>query len=232
MKNNKSDEEKNYDNGHINNIAVQKTNANLENSFGKKEEKIEEMAIIETSQWTKIFKSKEEAADYCNKKGAEFGIEFKILSVKNDIIELKENERTITEKKAYSFTLFCKEHFWGTISQKDRQLEGCEAQINFILDKNSIQINDSKLDVMYTKSISVDIHNCKPNKLKIENRKLIKTSFKDDIAHFDKRTPVKFIKKFINSKRGHEINVSFGKVWYEFNKREIKYKDKDASILI
>ena len=94
-------------------------------------------------------KAKEEALIYHNEKGAEVGIEFKLMSIKHEIINKEEDEQIVNEKVVYSFTLFCKEHYRNSIvisSNKNRQLQGCNAKVNFLLDRHSIKIKDSKLD--------------------------------------------------------------------------------------
>ena len=216
-------------------LKFEKINSDVENKSIEEDKILDENILIETVEWKKSFKSKEEALIYHNEKGAEVGIEFKLMSIKHETINKEEDEQIVNEKVVYSFTLFCKEHYRNSIvisSNKNRQLQGCNAKVNFLLDRHSIKIKDSKLDLIYNKTKFFDLHSCKPDKLKIENRNLINTSFKEDIIHFDKNTPVKFVKEFMNSKQGKNINASYGKVWYELSKKKIKYKDNDSNIFI
>ena len=100
------------------------------------------------------------------------------------------------------------------------------------MEKTSTKVKKSKLGVSYIKSTYNDFHHCKPDRSKLKKKELIDKSFQEDIIHFHKNTPVKFIKNFMKNKQRSEMEVSYGKVWYELNKRGIKYKENDANILI
>ena len=121
----------------------------------KNEKEADELIEIDTSQWNDKFNSKEEALQYFNQKGFEFGVQYKFSSVKSDLIKLEDGGKIFEEKKICFFTLLCQQHsraFEAITSNKQRQLSGCNAKINFIMEKTSTKVKESKLGVSYIKS--------------------------------------------------------------------------------
>ena len=139
----------------------------------------------------------------------------------------------------YAFSLYCTEHKRknNNIStnknetSNTKKLLGCNAHLNYCVDKHSVkENNDGILEYVYKLTSSDDNHSHPlfPNRAKFH---INKTSTKEEIGNFDSKSSPRTVKNFINMKFNESL-VDYHQVYYQLNKNTKKYRDSDAQILL
>ena len=113
---------------------------------------------------------------------------------------------------------------------KLKQLKGCNAHINFILNKDSVSFDNSGLLCYYYERTNYVDKHYHEIELKRAEEKAIKKTALEEISKFSQDTAPKSIIKYLADNKN--LEVSYHQVYRNLLKKVKQWKDKDAEMLI